>query len=88
MSNPTENFDENFDDLASALDANINENVERDALLNIQAFADEQVNQVRLLKAMRKEMVSKRNALDKSIKIVGKRIDIALEALKIIQKPE
>lgn len=86
MSDVPETNDE-FQQLSEALNSSVDERVEQDDVLNMKEFNRKQLTDLQKFKDMRVEMVAKRDALNKSIGLLDKRIEIALEAIKTIHKP-
>ena len=79
--------EDNFDKLVRDLDIDAQTKIEKDSMLDLSSFGQMQINNLAAFKAHRLQMITKREALKKAIKIMDKRIEIALAAIKVLQTP-
>lgn len=78
--------EEDFLDMTKQLENDVNERAHREGILNLKELSVKQLEELKNFKKMRLEMIGQRDALNASIKIMDKRIEIALATLSTIQK--
>jgi hypothetical protein len=76
-----------FDDLSKEINKGVEEHVAQHTMLNLKSFAEGQVNDLKNFKKARAEMVAKRDALNKAIAIVDRRIEATIAVVGHLQKP-
>lgn len=76
-----------FEELSKDLNIEVDDQTVKDSVLDLKTLGEHMVEDLKSFKTTRADMVTKRAALDKSIKIMDKRIEIVLSAIKTLQTP-
>lgn len=79
--------DKGLEELMSDLDIEVEDKVQKDNILDLKTLGDVQLNNLLVFKSTRISMITKREALKRAIKIMDKRIEITLAAIKVLQTP-
>lgn len=76
-----------FDELSSKIGDAVEERVAHTDALDLGFLAKRLLGELKEFKTMRKEMIGKRDALNRSITILDRRIEMTLSSLKTLQTP-
>lgn len=87
MSNPTAQDFHEFDQLSKDLSEEVETHVVQNTMLDLQSRFRSEQEDLRRFKSARIDMINKRNALNKAISIVERRIEVSLSVIQTLQKP-
>lgn len=79
---------EAIDELSENLELNVETDVSKNKALDLHEFGKVQLQELKDFKKMRQDMVTKREAINRAIGFLDRRIEIALGALKTLQMPD